>query len=248
MYKRQVYLHISPLFHLGGFSPSHSISIVGGTHVFSSDASSIGRYNVDFIVGVPEALISIASHEESYSSSVKTVLYGGNGMDKNIRDNLIHKQWPNAKIFGAYGMTEASSSITFLNHSVYDNINKVHDERKNNFVGFVPSHIQLKIDNKLNKANQSKRDEIGEIFIKGPNVFHGYYHKSIALNTIFRNKNENQWFSTGDIGYIDKETGGLFVYGRKYDVIKSGGESVFAPEVEAHLLNDPYVNLSLIHI
>lgn len=216
-----IYLHLSPLFHLGGFSSAHATSLINATHVFSSPtiphSLSIQRYDVTHLVGVPSVLSSLAKVCPSQNNKVQIVFYGGGGMSSNIRENIIMKTWPFAHIIGAYGMTEASSSITFLNHSNHKFSNILHTS-----AGFIPSYITIKISSQ------------NEILIKGKNVFKGYFKIQNNKNVIIK---QNEWFNTGDLGYIHKNTGALFIHGRKYDVIKAGGENVFAPEVEQHLLN-----------
>jgi len=69
--------------------------------------------------------------------------------------------------------------------------------------------------------------EVGEIVVRGPNVFKGYYKRSEANAQVLR----NGWLHTGDLGYRDDD-GFLFFVDRKKDMIKSGGENVYSIEVE----------------
>jgi len=69
--------------------------------------------------------------------------------------------------------------------------------------------------------------EIGEIIVRGPNVFKGYYKRPDANRQVLR----NGWLYTGDLGYCD-EDGFYFFVDRKKDMIKSGGENVYSIEVE----------------
>ncbi len=73
--------------------------------------------------------------------------------------------------------------------------------------------------------------EVGEIIVRGPNVFKGYYKRPDANAEVLR----NGWLHTGDLGYMD-EDGFLFFVDRKKDMIKSGGENVYSIEVELALL------------
>ena len=78
--------------------------------------------------------------------------------------------------------------------------------------------------------------EIGEIWIRGPNVIPGYWRNPEATEAAFG----GGWFRTGDLGYRD-EAGLYYVVDRKKDVIIRGGENVYCAEVEAMLLEHPRV-------
>jgi len=78
--------------------------------------------------------------------------------------------------------------------------------------------------------------EIGEIWIRGPNVIPGYWNNPEATEASFG----GGWFRTGDLGYVD-EAGLYYVVDRKKDVIIRGGENVYCAEVEAALLEHPAV-------
>ena len=63
---------------------------------------------------------------------------------------------------------------------------------------------------------------------------HGYYKNPEATNASFR----DGWFYTGDLGYFDEE-GYLFVAGRKKDMVKSGGISIYPLEIESVIYSHP---------
>ena len=75
-----------------------------------------------------------------------------------------------------------------------------------------------------------KVGEAGEIVCRSPLATHGYYKNPEATNASFR----DGWFYTGDLGYFDEE-GYLFVAGRKKDMVKSGGISIYPLEIESVL-------------
>jgi long-chain acyl-CoA synthetase len=78
--------------------------------------------------------------------------------------------------------------------------------------------------------------EIGEIWIRGPNVIPGYWQNPEATEAAFG----GGWFRTGDLGLRD-EAGLYYVVDRMKDVIIRGGENVYCAEVEALLLEHPLV-------
>ena len=71
---------------------------------------------------------------------------------------------------------------------------------------------------------------------QSPLASHGYYKNPEATNASFR----DGWFYTGDLGYFDEE-GYLFVVGRKKDMVKSGGISIYPLEIESVLYAHPEV-------
>ncbi len=78
--------------------------------------------------------------------------------------------------------------------------------------------------------------EVGEILTKSPLATQGYYKNAAATEASFR----DGWFHTGDLGYFDDE-GYLYVVGRKKDMVKSGGISVYPLEIETVLYHHPDV-------
>ena len=85
-------------------------------------------------------------------------------------------------------------------------------------------------------GNPVKPGEVGEIICQSPLATHGYYKNPEATNASFR----DGWFYTGDLGYFDEE-GYLFVAGRKKDMVKSGGISIYPLEIESVLYSHPDV-------
>ena len=78
--------------------------------------------------------------------------------------------------------------------------------------------------------------EVGEIICQSPLATECYYKNPEATNASFR----DGWFYTGDLGYFDEE-GYLFVAGRKKDMIKSGGISIYPLELESVIYSHPDV-------
>jgi len=78
--------------------------------------------------------------------------------------------------------------------------------------------------------------EIGEIVIRGPNVFQGYENNPAANRSAFT----HGWFRTGDEGYLDAD-GYLFITGRLKEMINRGGEKIAPREIEEILMEHPSV-------
>ena len=86
--------------------------------------------------------------------------------------------------------------------------------------------------------------EAGEVAVRGPTLFGGYWRKPALTRARFR----GEWFLTGDVGVLQPgrgqrvgATGGIAILGRKEETIVTGGEKVFPAEVEAALREHPAV-------
>ncbi|HLL72535.1 MAG TPA: long-chain-fatty-acid--CoA ligase [Pyrinomonadaceae bacterium] len=78
--------------------------------------------------------------------------------------------------------------------------------------------------------------ELGEIVLRGANVFKGYYKNEAATAEAFR----GGWFHTGDVGYRDRE-GFFYIVDRKSDMIIRGGENIYPREIDELLYKHPAI-------
>ena len=126
-----------------------------------------------------------------------------------------------------YGMTECAPLIAYTHYF---------DGRPVGSCGKVIEYLQAKIDT-------PDENGIGEICVKGENVFTGYYKMEKETAEAF---DDEGWFHTGDLGFID-EKGFLFIKGRiKSMILSSSGQNIYPEEIEAKLNSRPYVLESLV--
>ena len=122
-------------------------------------------------------------------------------------------------ILERYGMTETLMNIS----------NPYSGERRPGTVGFPLPGISAKI--LLPDGQLAAIDEEGEVCVKGPNVFAGYWKRDQATIDSF----VDGYFKTGDMGVIS-EDGYFTLRGRKSDLIISGGFNIYPREIEEFLL------------
>ena len=122
-------------------------------------------------------------------------------------------------ILERYGMTE-----TLMNTS-----NPYVGERRAGTVGFPLPGVEVRID------------DTGEVLLRGPNIFDGYFERDAANAESFRDLGDGGglWFATGDLGA--DEDGYLVIKGRSKELIISGGFNVYPAEVEDVLVRYPGV-------
>lgn len=124
------------------------------------------------------------------------------------------------RIHEGYGLTETSPVIavnTPINHRI-------------GTVGRILPNIEVRIA------------EDGEILVRGPSVFKGYWNRPEETRSAF----ENGWFKTGDVGYIDGD-GFLSVTDRKKELLKTSGGKFIAPQpIENSLKLNPLVATAVV--
>ena len=122
-------------------------------------------------------------------------------------------------ILERYGMTETLMNIS----------NPYTGERRPGTVGFPLPGISVRI--LLPNGQLAAIDEEGEVCVKGPNVFSGYWKRDQATIESF----VDGYFKTGDMGILS-EDGYYTLKGRKSDLIISGGFNIYPREIEEFLL------------
>ena len=177
---------------------------------------------VSILYGVPTMFTLMLNHpdfEKFDLSSNRTGYMSGASCPVELVRAVIQKMHCN--ISAAYGMTEACCiSITEYEDDEYI---------KSSTVGRPIRGLDLKIvDNDRNRVGVG---EVGEIAIRGENLFSGYYKQPELTKSSF---DSDGFFYTGDLGKID-ENGRLVIVGRKKEMIIRGGFNVYPAEVEEQI-------------
>ncbi|HLB57109.1 MAG TPA: AMP-binding protein [Coxiellaceae bacterium] len=169
-------------------------------------------------------LLNNADFKNVDFSKLALTISGGMAMQKAVADRW-QKVTGNAVLEG-YGLTETSPVITLC---------PVSNKSFTGSVGLPVSSTDITIRDENNHDVSFK--ETGEICAKGPQVMSGYWHQPIETKNAI---DEEGWFHTGDIGYMD-EDGFVYIVDRKKDMVLVSGFNVYPNEVEAVLASHPGV-------
>ncbi|SDO65741.1 AMP-binding protein [Desulforhopalus singaporensis] len=229
-----VHLNLLPLFHVGGLFLAITTFHAGGLNLNISkfDASLaaglIERYKVTHFFDFPPILDSIlqaAAEDNCDIGSLRAVV--GLGTAETI---TRFQQRTGGSYYCMYGQTETSCLATM--------------GRYDDCPGSAGKTIML-ADVRLvdDYENPVAPGAVGEIAVKGPMVFQGYWNLPDDNAYTFR----DGWHHTGDLGRFN-EDGFLFYAGRKAEkeLIKPGGENVYPAEVEKIILQHPAVAATVV--
>jgi acyl-CoA synthetase (AMP-forming)/AMP-acid ligase II len=222
----EVGLACGPLYHVGALDlVTTSMIAVGATtmihRAFDADAvvDEIERSRVTCMWTAPamlRAILDVDRIDERDLSSVRVIIAGGEKMPIPTIERL-QSIFPTAWFADAYGLTETVSGDTFLDRE--STVSKLGS------VGRPCQYLELDIWDEQGRS--VGRGQRGEVVLRGPKVFAGYWRDPDATRTAFA----GGWFHTGDIGTMDDE-GYLYIVDRLKDMIVSGGENVASSEVE----------------
>ncbi|HUH84515.1 MAG TPA: class I adenylate-forming enzyme family protein [Stellaceae bacterium] len=188
----------------------------------------IERERVTSFGGVPSMAWQVLEHPafDRYDlSSVESIAYGGAPAAAELVTRIKAK-FPKVTPGNGYGLTETSSVAAQNAAEDY--------ERKPDSVGLPIPVCDFRI---VDAAQQDVAPgEVGELWIKGPNVVKGYWNNPAATAASFG----EGWLRTGDLARLDAE-GFLYILDRVKDMLIRGGENVYCVEVEDALYSHPAV-------
>ncbi|MDF0498185.1 class I adenylate-forming enzyme family protein [Bradyrhizobium yuanmingense] len=226
-----VYLHTSPLFHLSGLTHTHGITLAAGTHVFPGSTkpddvfASIADHGVNVLGLVPTYLATLLENASGHKAALQRIEHVGYGASP-ISEPLLRRaiqELPNASFHQVYGQTEAGGSCLTLPPEAH-RLEESSRERLS-MAGIPLPGFDVRIFGEHDRECIS--GETGEIVVRGEGVMARYWRDPARTLEVLR----NGWLRTGDMGRRD-EDGYIAVVGRLKDLIITGGENVYAGEVE----------------
>lgn len=225
----------TPLFHAGGlFAFLTPLLYVGGRIILAREFDPVEslkwilKERCTVILGVPtlfQMWMDSPYFEEANLNHVHFFISGGAPCPPQLMEEWRRKK----KIIfrQGYGLTEVGPNCFSMTDE--DSVPKTGS------VGKPIFHSQMRIINPDN-AEDVPPGQSGELIIFGPHVCSGYWRNPEASTKSL----VNGWFHTGDMAHKDKD-GFYYIDGRYKDMIKSGGENIYAAEVEATFREHPAI-------
>jgi acyl-CoA synthetase (AMP-forming)/AMP-acid ligase II len=252
--KTRMFASTVPLFHVGGLCSTLSVLVAGGTWILPDGGSSSFDPETaiksvsspilaaNTLVVVPTMLHSILQRvpDTDVYDSVRLLLVGGQSASPETLRHA-HCVFPNARIVQTFACTEAASSLTFLQVNPNEleslTLSIPQGGATGDCVGVPPKHVDLVlVDNDCKHAEIQDPFRVGVFATRGPHVMNGYWKRSARNET--SSIATYSWYLTNDLGFRD-ERGRFYFCGRTKDIIRTGGETVIALEVERALLSHP---------
>jgi acyl-CoA synthetase (AMP-forming)/AMP-acid ligase II len=232
-----VLAHALPLYHQHGLGGVHAALIAGGTvHVRSrftpADLTgTIRDTRASALFAVPTIYHALANSDAATAgdfASLRLAVCGSAPLSPALADRLIALLGRVPLI--RYGTTESGL-----------NVSNPLDDPRGDTVGVPLPGVLARIEADPGTDGSGLAADLGadgEIQLRGPQVFIGYWHDPTATRAAFT---PDGWFRTGDIGAVDPATGHLRIRGRTKEMIITGGLNVYPREVEIALEAHPSV-------
>ena len=223
---------VLPLFHIFGLNVVLGVSLhVGATLLLvqrfdpATAVQSIVQRGVTVVPGAPPMWIAFSHFDELPADSFATVrlaLSGASRLSPAVGERFAERF--GVEIHEGYGLTEAAPVVTSSSGIA----------RRPGSVGKVLVGIDIRLVG--DDGDDVPVGDSGEIWVRGENVFLGYWNDQAATDRVLR----DGWLRTGDVAVAD-EDGYLYLVDRAKDLIIVSGCNVFPAEVEAVLVTHPDV-------
>jgi fatty-acyl-CoA synthase len=220
---QDVVLQVLPQFHVGGWNVQPLLAWWKGARVVLEPGFDAGRAlelieseRVTTMMGVPANYLLMAEDPRFAAadlSSLRLAVVGGAPMPVPLLDNWAER---GVEIVQGYGLTEAAPNVLCLPPE--------DARRKAGSAGKPYPYVECRLSDR------------GELLVRGPNVFAGYWRNPEATAAAF----DDGWLLTGDLAERDSD-GDYWLRGRLKELVVSGGENVYPAEIEAVLLDHPAV-------
>jgi len=233
---KAVFLHASQMFHIADFPAMFAAPVFGAAQMvlphFAPElfCASVQANGVTHTVLVPSMITTLCQFEELHRynlESLEVLAYGGSPITPALIKD-IRRLLPKAKLLQVYGLSEAGflTGLTDAEHT---------DDRLRSCGRACPG-----IDLRVVHSNGGPRvsGELGNLVARGPGIMVGYWHdidedlpKDESSVDETTKAFSGGFLQTGDIGFQDKD-GYFYIVDRAKEMIVSGGENVYAGEVE----------------
>ena len=223
-----VLIHALPIFHVHGLFVAIHGALLNGSKMIWFDRfeprAVIARLpEASVFMGVPTLyvrLLNEAGFTRETCAGMRLFISGSAPLLIETFDQF--RMRTGHTILERYGMTE-TAMLTSNPCAAEDG------ERRGGTVGFALPGVEVRVVD--DAGMECKASEIGNMQVRGPNVFRGYWRMAEKTAEEFT---PDGWFKTGDVGRIDA-AGYIAIVGRSKDLIISGGFNVYPAEVESTL-------------
>lgn len=222
-----------PMFHIFGLNVPLGLLVMNGASAvllerFEPIATLklIQDRSVTVLFGAPTmfaAWVDTPGAEQYDLSSVRLAVSGAAPLAPKVLSDF--EEMFGVRIYEGYGMTETAPTLT---------TNRMAERPRPGSIGKPLPEVEIRLVDE--EGNDVEVGDPGEILVKGPNVFAGYWKRPEESERCFT----EGWFRTGDVAVRDEE-GYLYLVDRKKDLIIVSGFNVFPSEVENALLKNPKV-------
>jgi long-chain acyl-CoA synthetase len=226
-----VSLGVIPLHHIYGLNVVLLLSLRAGASVVlverfdpASSIETIVNHRVSVVAGVPAMWrdwMALPAPRDAFAG-VRLALSGAAPLGASLA--AAYRSGYGLAIHEGYGLTEASPTVTS---------SAVDAPGKDGSIGVPLPGIELRLVD--SDGADALAGDPGEIWVRGPNVFAGYWHDVEATRAVLTG---DGWLRTGDIAVADDE-GWLSIVDRAKDVINVSGFNVYPAEVEQALAGHP---------
>jgi fatty-acyl-CoA synthase len=229
-------LVVGPLYHVGALDlPGIAVLWQGGMLCIQRNfdaeqtlaAIETERLNGAWLAPVMTSAMLACPQRDRYDVSSLQWAIGGGEKTPESRIRSFSEYFKNGRYIDAYGLTETCGGDTFMEPGF--------EIEKIGSTGRAIAHVQIEIRDDAGQPVAT--GEPGEICLRGPKVTRGYWKDPERTAAAFF----NDWFRSGDIGYLDAD-GFLYLTDRKKDIIISGGENISSSEVERVIYDLPQVS------
>jgi malonyl-CoA/methylmalonyl-CoA synthetase len=221
-------LHVLPLFHVHGlFVALHGAMNAGATMIMHEKFDplrtweAIEREKCTILMGVPTMYQRLLNQWESMEKKpdLKSVrlFISGSAPLLETQFNRFEKE-TGFRILERYGMTEAGMIASNLLDPA---------RRKPKSVGYPLPGVEIRVVSR--DGQDAAPGEVGEIWLRGENVFKAYWGMPDKTRESFH----DGWLKSGDLGYQDPDDDArLYLVGRAKELIITGGYNVYPKEIE----------------
>ncbi|KXK05301.1 MAG: acyl-CoA synthetase /AMP-acid ligase II [Acidobacteria bacterium OLB17] len=226
-------LSVMPLFHMNAVSvTTMSALYAGGSTIVTPKFSAsrfweiVERYRITSFGSVATMLSMLLAKKSdgqpAPSNSLRFAMCGSAPVPVEVLNRF--EETFGCLVVEGYGLSESTCRSTF---------NPPNKSRRPGSCGLPIGNEMAVFDDSNNPVADG---ELGEIVLRGPNIFRGYFKNEAATKKAF----EGGWFHTGDIGYRDAD-GFYFIADRKSDMVIRGGENIYPREIDELLFTHPAI-------